>query len=150
MQADIDQSGRIEETHRPTVIALANGVSYSVRMPAREKRRLLAELKRLRPQRSATRHHVLVFSTLVFYVIREYADVLQGVIIDQEYTGYEASIKEHILNLCYRYDIRLRCEIMFQRVGKKSPSHDLAIRVYRGKVKADRTITSQEVLREFK
>jgi len=149
MHTDIDMSGRIEETNLPTVLALANGISYTIRISARDKRILLAALKKLRPKRSATLHHVLVFSTLVFYLLREHASALHQVTIDLEYSGYEASIKEHILNLCQRYRLTLRCEIVSQQVGKKSPAHDLAIKVYRGKRNADRVVTAEELLREF-
>ncbi len=95
----MDMSGRIEETNRPTVIALANDISRTNFISAREKRILLNELKKKRPTRSAKLHHVLVFSTLVFYLIRDNIGELQQVTIDQAYSGYEASIKEHILNL---------------------------------------------------
>ncbi len=150
MRADIDMSGRIEETNRPTAIALANGVSYCIRISAREKRKLLVALKQLRPERRAVQHQVLVFSTLVFYLIRERIGELSQVRIDLEYPAYEASIKEHILNLCRRYHLNVMCEIEFQQVGKKSPAHDLAIRVYRGKAKADKGVTAKEILKEFR
>ncbi len=142
-------SGRIEETNRPTVVAVANGISRTILISAREKRLLLNELKRKRPGRGAKLHHVLVFSTLVFYLIREYVGEFQQITIDLEYKGHEASIKEHVLNLCYRYGLKARCEIVFSPVGKKSPAHEKAIMVYRGKVKADQVITAREILREL-
>lgn len=150
MHADVDMSGRIEETNRPTAIALANGVTYCLRISATEKQILLETLKKQRPERGSKLRHVLVFSTLVFFLIKDRGQKLQRVFIDLEYSGYEASIKEHILNLARRYELNLKCEIVFQRVGKKSPAHDLAISVHRGKRKADRVITAKEVLREFR
>ncbi len=142
-------SGRIEETNRPTVIAVANDISSTILISAREKRLLLKELKKRRPGRSAKLHHVLVFSTLVFYLIREHLGEFQQITIDLEYQGHEASIKEHVLNLCYRYGLKVKGEIVFLQVGKKSPAHEKAIAVYRGKARADRIITAREILREL-
>jgi hypothetical protein len=149
MHADIDMSGRIEETNRLTAIALANGVTYCIRISARDKRAILAALKKQRPERRAIQHQVLVFSTLLFFLIRDHVGQLSQVRIDLEYPTYEASIKEHILNLCRRYNLRVKCDITFGQVGKKSPAHEVAIQVYRGKARADRVITASEVLKEL-
>jgi hypothetical protein len=46
MQADVDMSGRIEETNRPTALALANEVSVSVWISGRDKRDVIEVLRR--------------------------------------------------------------------------------------------------------
>jgi hypothetical protein len=40
--------------------------------------------------------------------------------------------------------------INFHRIGKRSPAHDLAIKVFKGKVPPDREISAKEVLKEFR
>src|SRR3712207_293667 len=97
--ADLDMSGRIEETNKKTVVALANGVTSSLAIAAREKRALIEELKRRQPYRTDTLHHVLFFSTLVFFLLRDHTSEVSQLTIDLEYAGYEPSIKEHVLNL---------------------------------------------------
>jgi len=46
MKIEIDQSGKIEETNVDTVIALSNGVKFSVRIHRRTKRRLQEEFRK--------------------------------------------------------------------------------------------------------
>jgi hypothetical protein len=147
--AEIDQSGRIEETNRATVLALADGIINTLVIPRGEAYSLEA-LKSRRPKLSTTLRHVLVFSTLVFLLIKDHLTVLERVVIDLEYLGYEASIRQHILNLCRRRDLPTDVRLTFQQIGKKSPAHELAIQVYRGKVTARKTVTALEVLSELR
>ena len=150
MQVEIDMSGRIEETTRPTALALANGLAASIRITAREKRKVLRTLRHSKPQWSRTLINVYVFSVVLCLLLREHIEKLDLAIIDPEYPGYESVIKNRVLTLCWRQGLTVhKDQITFGRVGKKSPAHDLAIKVYQRKVPPDQRITAKDVLREF-
>jgi len=150
MQADLDMSGRIEETSRPTVLALANGLTASIRITAREKRKVLNALRQHRSQWSRTLVNVYVFSVLVYLVLRDHIEKMSLVIIDLEYSGYEAVIKNRVLTLCRRQGVTVyKDQITFHRVGKKSPAHILAFKVYKRLVEPDQVVTADDVLAEF-
>jgi hypothetical protein len=75
---------------------------------------------------------------------------LSEVVIDVEYHGYDARIKDHFMNLCRRHKINIAPEtIIFHRIGKKSAAHDLAIAVFRGDMKVSRELQAHQVLREI-
>lgn len=150
MRVEVDQSGKIEWTQKPTALALANGIRYSVFISAKAKREVLEELERRRPTNNRTNHHLLVFATLLFLLLRDQLPRLTQVVVDVEYHGHDARIKEHFLNLCRRHNIQIdRHVISFHRVGKKSPAHNLAIAVFRGDTTPSREIQAHHLLREI-
>jgi hypothetical protein len=150
MHIEVDQSGKIEWTQKPTALAFANGIRFSILISAKDKRRLFNELKRRRPGRSGTKLHILVFATLLFLLLKNRVHQLQNVVVDVEYQGHNAAIKEHFLNLCRRHKLHVAPHMLsFHQVGKKSPAHDLAIQVFRGEVEPDLKITAEDVLAEF-
>lgn len=147
MEAEIDMSGRIEETNRPTALALANDVAVCIRISAKEKRKAIEELIRLKPERTRTAIHILTFSSLVFLLIREHIEDLYLVSIDPEYQGHEKTIKDQILTLCRKHGLRVdKDQIAFKYVGKKSPAHDLAISVFRGDTQPNEDILAKQVI----
>ena len=126
------------------------GHVFSIFISAKAKREIFSELKRKRVSRSETKLHILVFATLLFLLLKDHISRLESVIVDVEYHGHDRSIKEHFLNLCRRHRIKVPSSFSaFTLVGKKSPAHDLAIQVFRGKTKADKEINASEVLGEF-
>ena len=150
IQVDIDMSGRIEETTRPTVLALANGLSGSILISASEKRIVLDTLRKMKPHWSTTYVHVIVFSTLLCLLLEDHLQKIGFVVIDPEYEGHEATIKDRVMNHLRRRGIEIRRDqIDFRRVGKRSPAHDLAIRVFRRKGSPDREISARYVLAEL-
>jgi hypothetical protein len=150
MQAEVDQSGKFEWTQKATVLALANGTRFTIRISAREKRLIQQELKRRKPEWSKNLVKVYVFSVLVYLLLRDRMAMLDRVIIDTEYTGYEAVIKNRILSLCRRQGMKVFADqIVFQQVGKKSPAHKAAIAVFRAEVEPDKEVRAADVLAEF-
>jgi len=151
MRVEVDQSGRVDQTDRITVLALANGLRYSIQVPATAKRSCLRELRRKWSSKDPKSGYVVLFATLLFFLLKAHVPKLKTVLVDVELPGHEASIKEHVLNLFKRHGMKMDRDIIdFQRVGKKSPAHDLAIKVFRGKVAADRKVTAEEILGEFR
>lgn len=150
MRVEVDQSGKVEWTQKPTVLALANGTQFSVLVSAQTKREVLVELEKKRPTNNSTNHHLLFFSTLLFLLLADQLSKLTHIVVDVEYHGHDGRIKEHFLNLCRRHNIQVEPQaISFHRVGKKSPAHNLAIAVFRGEVKPDRVLQAKEILREL-
>lgn len=152
MRVEVDQSGRIDETNKPTVLALANGTKFSIRLSGRAKRAILAELRRRRKKRPEQETlYILVFATLVYLLLKEHIGKLSAVVIDTEFTGHEGDIKAQVINLFLRHGREVHKDVFqFSQIGKKSPAHGLAISVFRGKVKPDQEITAKDVLAEFR
>ena len=147
MHADIDMSGRIEETNRATAVGLANGVSFCVYLSGAEKRKVIAILKQRYPDRNITLIHVFIFTVLLYYVLQPRIEDLSLVTIDLEYMGHDALIKNRVLTLLRNAGLRVEKEqLSIAQVGKKSPSHELAYGVYAGKKKPDRILTAADVL----
>jgi hypothetical protein len=66
VRVEVDQSGKVELTQHPTVLAFANGIQFSIFVSAQAKREILEELEKRRPTNNSTHHHILVFATLLF------------------------------------------------------------------------------------
>jgi hypothetical protein len=149
--AELDQSGRVDQTDRSTVLAFANGLRFSIRLSGVAKREILTILRRERKGKKEQHTlYILIFATLVYLLLKEHIDKLNTVVIDTEFVGHEATIKDHILNLFRRRDVVVSTDtFVFHQIGKKSPAHELAIKVFRGEAAAGKEITVAEVLAEF-
>ena len=72
-------------------------------------------------------------------------------VIDIEYFGKEAQIKEHLINLLRRAGCVVHADqIQFQRIGKRSPAHVLALETLRGHSKPDLVLSKEDLLGEFR
>jgi hypothetical protein len=150
MQAEVDQSGRIEETNKDTVLALANGIHYSIRISAKSKRLCLNELSRRRGRRKKVLY-ILVFATMLYLLLKRKIRNLSSVVVDKGFPGHGPAIKTHVMNLFRRRGKNISPDLIsFHQIGKKSPAHDLAIKVYRGKAEPDWDVSALELLGEFK
>lgn len=75
-----------------------------------------------------------MFSVLLYLLLQDHITKLDTVIIDTEYTGYEAVIKNRVLTLCRRQGMKVFADqITFQQVEKKSLAHIAAIAVLEAK-----------------
>jgi len=147
MHADIDMSGRIEESNRATAVALANGISFSIFISGAEKRKAIAILKQRYPGRDVNLLHIFVFTVLLYYLLQPHIERLALVTIDLEYPGHDALIKNRVMTLLRNAGLRVhREQFAIGQVGKKSPAHDLAYGVYAKKTEPDRVITAADVL----
>ena len=150
MQVEVDQSGKVGQTNKVTVLAFANGVQRSVLLPGTQKRKVLEVIKRRRPEWSSALVHVYVFSVLVYLLIKDHTQKLSLVIIDREYLGHEGVIKNRILTLCRKRGLVVhKDQIVFANIGKKSPAHKLAWRVYNRLIDPDQVLSAHDVLAEF-
>lgn len=125
MKIVIDQSGKIEQTSKPTVIAFSNGLHGGVYVPAKEKRRVLQLLRKQSLQHYFPVH---VFAVVVLLVIKQYQLFSQSIMIDTEYTGKDSTIRDFLVMHGMNGD-----RIQFGFIGKKSTAHVIALKMFRDK-----------------
>jgi hypothetical protein len=143
---EVDQSGRIEEFGRDTVVAVSNGFTYTIRLTAAVKgelRGVLAERgvrKKLIPLR--------IFVATIILAILEYKDSLTFLMIDQEYTGYDNELRTLVVDRMRAIGTRFeRDSVWVTAIGKKSPAHRAAIKVMRKQANPNRTAKFDDLLR---
>jgi len=148
MTYEVDQSNKIESSG-DTVLAMSNGVTYTVRIPAREKRLAFEELRTQFERLSRKYIYLRLFSASLYFLLLKLPSN-ELVVIDVEYHGHESHIKSLLLSWLRktRPDIEPD-QITFGLVGKKSRAHDAAIAVYRKEARADRTIKADDLLNQI-
>ena|SRR3989344_4781585 len=141
MSYQIDQSGKIEQTNKQTIVALANGTKKSVRISAVEKQRLIKTMVELDyPQKNYTHK---IFAAMIYILLQK--SKVESVLIDTEYSGHDASIKEILIQL-FQKSQKSCPEINFGYVGKHSNAHHLGISIFRNKQKADIIVGAKDIL----
>lgn len=146
---ELDQSIRFDDTSDDTILAYANGDHRSVLIPASVKRECL---RILRGQGRSTRTlYIQLFATGLYFLLKEGIENLSRVVIDLEYMGRDAQIREHLINLLRREGKAVEAEqIQFAQIGKLSPAHDLAIDTLRRRKQPDLVLTVEDVLEQFR
>ena len=144
MHIEIDQSGKIENTSKDTVVAFSNKICRSILLPARDKRVIQTAF------RSIGKPRVFVYKTfalLIFLLIKPYVHKITTMVIDTEYPGWEHLIKDYLLREMRRVRPGFnRGDIVFARIGKKSRAHKIAYRVARREKLADEQARDVDVL----
>ena len=139
---EIDQSGKIEDTNKLTVVAYANGRIKSVKIGSTEKQKLLAAMRAL--DHSKRNYLYKIFAALIYFLLLN--EKVESVVIDREYFGHEAIIKGMIIQLLNKNKKNVP-EIRFACIGKLSPAHKAALYVFRGEREADLVLTAKDVLK---
>ena len=140
----IDQSGKIEDTRRLTIVAFANGKCKALKILAVEKQKLINTMRKLDYPKKTFIYKI--FAGLIFLLLKK--EKVNEIIIDKEYPGHEATIKNIILQLFRRAKIKTP-QIRFDTIGKQSNAHKAALETFRGKRKADIEIKPKQVLKLF-
>ncbi|MEZ4708457.1 MAG: hypothetical protein R3A44_14700 [Caldilineaceae bacterium] len=149
MHVEVDQSGKIGQTNVDTVLAFSNGVHFSVLIPRRVKQECARRLRTT--GLSAEAIYMRLFATGLYILLKEHIGKVDRVLIDTEYFGKEASIKEHLYNLFRRSNIQVfRHQVVFGYIGKESSAHKVALDTYRRIRSANRILSADEILQEFK
>jgi len=144
MRIEIDQSGRIEYTSKPTVIAFANSKTYSIIFLSRDKKYLQ---KIFRKAGAPNLFVYKTFAILIFLLVKDFLKSIDQIVIDHEYLGHDKVIKQFLLDLLRRYKRNFDPhDIAFRHIGKQSKAHEVAIEAYRTK-KADRKVTIKDILK---
>mgnify|MGYP000624977346 CR=1 FL=1 len=145
IQVEIDQSGRTDVLTHDTVLACSNGIQAAILIPARVKRQCYQQLKAKGVRKRLI--GIKLFAAGLVLLLQPHIAHLELIIIDLEYEGWNATIKEHLLrHLRTERPTLTNQQIVFRRIGKGSPAHSLALSVYRGKRKPDRLIGAKELL----
>ena len=144
LRLHVDQSSKVEQTNKPTVVAYSNEEQWAIEVPARVKRGVLIELREKGRSRRASVQ--LVFAALLAVLLRDIAGHADIILIDNEYTGQERAIKGQLLRFLDNLGVHAEPEVLrFGFIGKKSSAHELAIAVRRGKRQPDHRVTSEEL-----
>lgn len=127
MRIEIDQSGKIEDTNKPTVVGFSNSKHRTVIILSTEKQKLQ---KYFRQIGKPNVYRYKTFAILISILLKN--EHLSQIIIDTEYVGQDALIKSYLLNLLRKnrkfFDKK---DIIFKPIGKKSRAHILAYSAYR-------------------
>ncbi|MBI4092037.1 MAG: hypothetical protein HY427_02425 [Candidatus Levybacteria bacterium] len=144
-QFQIDQSGKIEQTDKDTVLCLANEEEWDAILIKAKTKRQLQEIFRLNKQ---PRNYVLfVFCAGLAVLIKRNLDK-DTITIDREYFGKEAVIKEILLGMIK--ENKRRPEILFGNIGRRVQAHLKGYKIYIRKIQAKKTISRVELLKEIK
>lgn len=144
MQVELDQSGKIEDTNRLTVIGYASSSSASIAISAKEKQKLQRFFRALGQPRVFV---LKTFVALITLLIQQRGASISSLIIDTEYPGHERFVRNELVRLSAQTELPLKpAQIHFQSIGKKSPAHSVAYRAFRAK-RATFSVTARDVLR---
>ena len=138
----IDQSGKVEDTNKLTIVAFANGEVKSLKISAKEKQKLVTAMRVLDYPRKIFIYKI--FATLMFLLIKD--EKVEEVIIDKEYPGHEAVIKDVIRGL-FKKEGKDMPIINFAYISKKSMAHKIALEIFKGKREADAIIKADGVMK---
>lgn len=144
MVCEIDQSGKVEDTRKLTVVCFADGKVKTLLISAKEKRRTLIAMRAIDIPR---KNFVFrIFAGLVFLLIKD--EKIDSLIVDREYPGHEAVIRNILLALFRKNNIKIP-EVFFSQIGKQSKAHQEAIAVFKGKRKPDIVVKANDVFSIF-
>lgn len=144
MTIEIDQSGKIENTNRNTVIAFSNHKSKSILISAKDKREIQEIFRGIGKGRMFVYR---IFAILIFLLIKNFIHKIDEIIVDEEYPGWNHLIKDFLLREIRR--VRPEFEtfrVCFKRIGRKSRAHILAYKINTKKRKADVDINVKDVM----
>jgi hypothetical protein len=90
---------------------------------------------------------IRMFVGAIVLAMRGRLTEVTDLILDEEYTGYEAVIKSLLLDRIRDLGGALTPHnVRIAQIGKQSPAHRAAIQVTRRQAKADQTPTARELL----
>jgi len=144
MKIYIDQSNKIEQTQKDTILGLCNGKEFAIIIPRKIKR----EIQKL--FRTNKKPALFVYRTFIAGVVLllHYAKLnlsqSDSIVIDIEYFGKNKLLKSMFLEMYSRYFDRIP-HLYFQKIGKKSGAHKISYLTSTKKRKADKLLVLQEV-----
>ena len=144
MRYQIDQSGRIEQTNKTTIIAFSNGAEGTIKLSSKDKRVLQSIF------RKADRLKVFVlqvFAATLYLLLEKFKIEKTLILVDQEYQGHDNLIRSYLIQLVQkRGKISLEADhIRFGLVGKTSKVHSVGYKAFK-KNRADFSINYEDIL----
>lgn len=140
----IDQSGKVEHSDQVTVVAVANGNVKTIKIGSTEKQKLIKVMReRDFPQKS---YVLKIFAGLIFLLIKD--ENINRVQIDCEYPSYEGIIKNIILQLFRKFNLRAP-DIEFVLIGKGAAAHRAGLDVFQKSKKANTVVKFEDIFELF-
>lgn len=147
MRIEIDQSGKVEDTSKKTVVAYADSKNKtkSIVISARTKRKIQEIFRTVGKSRMFIYN---TFSILLFCLTRENkkSDLI---VVDLEYPGKNIIILEMLNEIREKYKLP-ELNIRFARIGNKPKAHYAAKNVFDNQKKADMVLEIREVIEIIK
>lgn len=138
----IDQSGKVEDIGKDTVLAISNGQSFAIKITARTK----IALKQMFGKSNRGKVYVYkIFSILIYLLITNCCFKVREVIVDEEYSGQDRLIKD-MLSQLFTNNRKEMPEIYFARIGNRPKVHYAAYNVFTRKIKANRVFSLREIM----
>ena len=119
---EIDQSVKIEQTSRDTIIAFANDFSRAIVIPSQVKKYLK---KRFRELGKPNMFYYRTFAAGVALLLKRHIRKIGRVVIDTEYAGRERMIRDMVVDMLSGQGFKLPI-IEFKEIGKRSNAHTVA------------------------
>lgn len=142
MAYQIDQSGKIEQTNKDTIIALANDHSLTIKLSAKTKRIIQEWFKEGKRQRFFP---YLTFAALLAILIK-IGSATKRVKIDKEYPGHEDLILERVSTYLKLLRVKTFPSLEWGHVGKTSNAHNLGSKVAKNKIKVDKIVRLEDIM----
>jgi len=144
VKIQIDQSGKIEQTNKATVLCLSNKTWDTVFIKARTKRQIQEIFRR----NGQTKNFVIfTFSACLSLLIKRNLKHNQ-IFIDKEYYGKDAIIKEILLEMLKQN--KQIPEIHFANIGRQVKAHTRAYLTFTKKQKYKCLLSLKEILTAIK
>lgn len=141
MRIEIDQSNKIEQTSKLTVIAYSNGISRSIVITSTEKKIVQKQFRAIGKNKLFV---VLTFCALIYLLLKDIIDKNLDIYIDKEYPGYDQFIRQQLVEFSKsKLD---RSQIHIIQVSKKSRAHKKAHRAMTTK-NFDLEVNAQEIIK---
>jgi hypothetical protein len=144
MKVEINQSNKIEQTNKDTILGLANEKTFTILINRKIKRKLQEEF------RKEGKPRLFVYRTFIASIVLllKYANLrnLSEIIIDEEYYGKDKALKSMFLEMWSRFNLKIP-EISFRKIGRKSKVHSICYLTMKGSYKPNRIINFWEIKR---
>ena len=142
MRYEIDQSIKIEQTQKDTVIGISNGKSYTILVKRHVKRKLQQEFRKHRTPR------LFVYRTFIgsIVLLLKYFVLKNNVTIeiDTEYQGQNKILTSMFYEM-WNAISKVNVNIKFTYIGRSSRSHQVSYLTTIGKLKPNKILTYKEL-----
>ncbi len=148
MRIEIDQSIKIENTNKSTVLAFSNNKNGALIISAREKKLIQKFFRQIGKPRLFAH---LTFAAGVYLLIKNMIKNRDQLVIDREYPGYEKFISAKIKEFVSENSKVKEIHISIGQIGKKSRAHIIAYSLKDDRNRRDlRKIFTRELIRIIK
>lgn len=145
MKYQIDQSGKIEDTAKNTVIAYSNGTQKSILISKKIKRKLQEKFRLCGFSKLFIYY---TFAVGIYFLIKDFKS-RQSIVVDIEYQKKDKIILQIIKKLLILNSNPSHL-ISFCRIGNRPRVHYAAHDVFIGKKKADNILNFGEIMKAIK